>query len=251
MLDVVGRHLQVRLVHELRPAEAVRAVRVAGLALPGEEQHGLRVLVLQAGQRPAVQARRVQQQLAGRVRVEPHPDLVRGGAQGRPGRLAADHVRQPLHVGRGQHVGLGENQAVDRVVRGRVPVDQVLDDIGIRPEREHRRHGPYGQPLVRRQAGPLHEHVQVFRRVGMKPAAGGPGRRDDLLDVCHAPSPSSCARHGGRRRPTCKIALMTPAPQRSPRPGRAPGSCSARTASTSIYALAVSLVPILHPPFSR
>jgi hypothetical protein len=49
--------------------------------LPGEEQHGLRVLVLQAGQRPAVQAGCVQQQLAGRVRVQPHPDLVRGGAQ--------------------------------------------------------------------------------------------------------------------------------------------------------------------------
>ena len=94
--DIVGRHLQLRLVHELRPPEAVGAVRVAGLALPREEQHRLRVLVLQPRQRPAVQAGRVQQQLPGRMRVEPHPDLVRGCAQRR---LRAPGIRSGRPAG--------------------------------------------------------------------------------------------------------------------------------------------------------
>ena len=91
--DIIGGHLQLGLVHELRPPEAVGAVGVAGLALPGEEQHRLRVLVLQPRQRPAVQAGRVQQQLPGRMRVEPHPDLMRGFAQRRLRRLGFDQAR--------------------------------------------------------------------------------------------------------------------------------------------------------------
>jgi len=170
--DIIGRHLQLGLVHELRPPEAVGAVRVAGLALPGEEQHRLRVLVLQPRQRPAVQAGRVQQQLPGRMRVEPHPDLVRGFAQRRLRRLGLDQAGQPAHVWRGQHVRLGKDEPVDRVVRDRIPVDQVVDHIRIRPERQYGGHGPDGQPFIRRQPGSRREHVQVFRRVRMEPAAG-------------------------------------------------------------------------------
>jgi len=169
--DVVGGHLQVGLVHELGPAEAVAAVRVAGLALPGEEQHGFLVLVLQARQRPALQAGRVQQQLARRMGVEPHPDLVRGGAQPGRGLAAVDHVRESSHVGLGQHVRLREDEPVDRVVGGRVPVDQVLHHVRVRPERKHGRHRPHRQPLLRRQPGPLHQRVQMLGRVGTEPAA--------------------------------------------------------------------------------
>src|ERR1700683_1677487 len=50
----------------------------------------------------------------------------------------------------------------------------------------------------------------------MEPASRGPGRRDDLLDVCHAPSPSLCAPQTRNGRATREIALMTPAPQRFP-----------------------------------
>jgi hypothetical protein len=169
--DVVGGHLQLGLVHELRPAEAVAAVRVAGLALPGEEEHGFRVLVLQAGQRPAVQAGRVQQQLAGRMGVEAHPDLVRGGAQPGLGCAAVDHVREPSHVRPGQHVRLGEDEPVDRIIGGGLPVDQVLHHVRVRPERKHGRHRPHRQPFVRRQPGPLHERVQVFHRISAESAA--------------------------------------------------------------------------------
>ena len=216
--DIVGCHLQLRLVHKLCPPEAVGAVRVAGLALPGEEQHRLRVLVLQAGQWPAVQARRVQQQLPRRVRVQPHPDLARGGAQAGLGSRAADHVREPPDVRHGQHVRLGEDEPVDGVGGGRVPVNEVLDDVRIRAEWEHRRHRPDGQPFIRRQTCSLHEHVQMFRRVSMESASGWPGRRDDLLGVCHAPSPPWCARHGGDARG----AQSSPDDTRSPavpRPG--------------------------------
>jgi len=142
--DIVGRHLQVGLIDELRPPEAVAAVRVTGLPLPGEEEHRLRVLVLQAGQRPTVQAGRVQMQLAGRMGVQPHPDLVRGGAQAGLGSAAADHVRESPHISRGQHVRLGKDEPVDRVIGGSVPVDQVLDHVRVRPEREHGRHRPHG-----------------------------------------------------------------------------------------------------------
>jgi len=147
--DVVGSHLQLGLVHELRPAEAVGAVRVAGLALAGEKQHRLRVLVLQARQRPAVQGGRVQQQLARRVGIQPHPYLVRGRAQGALGGAVVDQAREPLYVRLGQHVRLREDEAVDRVVRGRVPVDQVLDHVRVRPERQHGRDRPDRQPLPR------------------------------------------------------------------------------------------------------
>jgi hypothetical protein len=212
--DVVGRHLQAGLVHELRPAEAVAAVRVAGLALPREEQHGLGVLVLQAGQWPAVQAGRVQQQLPSRVRVQ--PDLVRRGAQPGRGRTAVEQVRDPAHVRLGQHVRLGEDEPVDRVVGSRVPVDEVLDHVRVRPEREHGRHRPYREPFPERQAGPLRQHVQMLRRVSPKSATGRPAWRYDLLDVSHATSPSvwrARGLHGAKR---AKIAPQTPAPQRFP-----------------------------------
>ena len=103
--DVVGGHLQVRLADELGPAEAVRAVRVTGLALFGEEEHGLRVLVLQAVDRLVADPRHVELELARRVRVEPHAHLVGGR----------------LHLGRGRAVAQQPRDAGTRPPRGACP----------------------------------------------------------------------------------------------------------------------------------
>ena len=46
---VLLREAQVGVADELRPAEAVRAVRVARLRRGREEEHRLRVLVLYSG----------------------------------------------------------------------------------------------------------------------------------------------------------------------------------------------------------
>ena len=180
-VDVVGRHLELGLVDELRPPEAVGAVGVAGLALLGEEQHGLRVLVLEPGEPHAVHVRRVEQQLAGWVGVESHPDLMRGLADLRSRRAAGEQVRDPVHVWRRQHVGLGEDQAVDRVVRCHVPVDELLEHIGVHAEREHRGHCADGEPLGVAEARAPGELVQVPRTVSTEPL---------LLDVSQPRSPS-------------------------------------------------------------
>ena len=50
-------------------------------------------------------------------------------------------------VCRGKHVGLREDQPVDRIIRGHVPVDQAVDDVGIGPERKDGGHGPDSQPV--------------------------------------------------------------------------------------------------------
>ncbi|MFD9283981.1 hypothetical protein ACFWD7_43250 [Streptomyces mirabilis] len=115
--DVVGGDAQVGLADELGPAEAVRAVGVADLALAREDQHRLRVLVLEAGEAPPFVHGDVGVELAGGMRVELHPDLV-GRAQdvGLRGVLR-QQFRHLLEVGLGQHLGLRERQPEDRVVR--------------------------------------------------------------------------------------------------------------------------------------
>ncbi len=157
---------------------------MAGLALPREEQHRLRVLVLQTRQRLVVQGRRVEGQLARRMRVEPHPYLVSQAA--RLVRSARDERgRQPGHVIGGQHVGLREHEPVDRIIRGTGPVDQLLGHIGVGPERQDRGDSAHGQPDLRGQAGPLGERVQMLGGIGAEPAALGRRTRldrDDLLD---------------------------------------------------------------------
>ena len=58
------------------------------------------------------------------------------------GRAAGQQPRDPGDVCGGQHVGLREHEAVDRVVGGRGPVDQFVDDVGVGPEGQHGTDGP-------------------------------------------------------------------------------------------------------------
>ena len=97
----------------------------------------------------------VQRQLAGRVRVQPHPDLVRGRRDLGVGRAARPAGPRAGDVRLGQHVRLREDQAVDRVVGGRVPVDELIDHVGVGPEGQHGGHRPDGQPFAGAEPGPL------------------------------------------------------------------------------------------------
>ena len=71
----------------------------------------------------------------------------------------------------GEHVGLREDEAVDRVVRRRAPVDEALDDVFVGAKGQHGGHGPDREPLIGAQPGPRGQLVQVLGRVGAEPAA--------------------------------------------------------------------------------
>jgi hypothetical protein len=193
-VDLGGGHLELGLVHELGPPEAVRAVGVAGLSLLGEDQHRLGVLVLNAGQWLIAQVGDVQRQLPGGVRVEPHPDLVRRRLDLRLGRALGQQGGDVLHVGRGEHVSLREHQPVDRVIRRRGPVDELLDDVRVGAERKHRPDGPYRQPVRGAETGPRGQDVEVFRGVRAEPPSRRRCRRHCLPNPSHAsPSGRSCS----------------------------------------------------------
>jgi len=104
---------------------------VAGLAGTGEEQHGFLVLVLQALERSVVHARHVVRHLAGRVRVHAHADAMHQARDRGVVLLVQHQVAQLLvFLGR-EHVAVREGQAVDRIVRHPLPVDQLVHDVGV------------------------------------------------------------------------------------------------------------------------
>mmetsp|Transcript_39919 Transcript_39919/g.132060 ORF Transcript_39919/g.132060 Transcript_39919/m.132060 type:complete len:492 (+) Transcript_39919:115-1590(+) len=133
---VLLREAQVRVADELRPAEAVRAVRVARLRRRGEEQHRLRVLVLHARQLRLF--RRVEGLLPRGVRVELLADLLDGRLDCqrllRGARLLERRPRRRL-----EHVHRRKDEPVERVGRDvafHLPVNQLLDQVRRRFERE-------------------------------------------------------------------------------------------------------------------
>ena len=132
---------QVLVAHELGPAETEGAIRVAGLALTGEEQHRLAIFVLQAVQPHAlVVAGHVHFHLIGRMRIKVLSHLVDGGIEhGLIGPLA-NKLGDPLVMFGGQHAPLGERELIDGIVRNVVPVDQFVDDVLVDAERQYRRH---------------------------------------------------------------------------------------------------------------
>jgi hypothetical protein len=160
-----GGEPQFGIADELRPPEAVGAVRVAGLALAGEVEDRLPVLVLQPRHRGAVLDGHVRP-LRGRVRVEPAPDVVHHLAHQGAGRPL-----QPSLVLVGQHAGLREGQLEDRVVRHGPPVDQVVEDVVVDAEGEHQGNASHGVADVRRQAVPTRDRVDVPRAVRLEPRA--------------------------------------------------------------------------------
>jgi hypothetical protein len=118
--------------------------------------------------------------------VQLHPHLVRQRLDLGLGSVPADQVGQPRDVLGREHVLLGEDEPVDRVVGRGGPVDQLVEDVAVGTERQNRRHRPGAQALFGGQPGAGGELVQVFRREGAESAAGGShsGRRR-VIDQGH------------------------------------------------------------------
>src|SRR5580700_9093292 len=75
-------------------------------------------------------------ELAGRMRIQPEPDCVRGRLDLSLPRTLSEHVRYRLYIPHRKHVRLREDQPVDRIVGCRVPVDQPLHHVLVGPERQ-------------------------------------------------------------------------------------------------------------------
>ena len=127
------------------------------------------------------------------MRVQSHPDLVSGRVHLRLRGARGEQVGHPGHVRGRQHVWLREHQTVHRVVRSVVPVDELLDYIGVRPEREDRSYRANREPVSFVEPRTLREHIQMSRSVGTKPARGSLRRRHHLLDVSQPFLPPSAA----------------------------------------------------------
>jgi hypothetical protein len=168
-VDVVGGELQVGLPDELRPPKAVGAVGMTGLSLLGEEEHRLGIFVLHTGHRLLADARNVEFQLARRVRVEPHPDLVRRRLDFGVSCAGVQKARQPGDIRLGQHVRLREDQTIDGVLGNGRPVDELIHHVGVGAEGQHRRHRPDPEPLLIPHAASLQQVVEMLRGVGPEP----------------------------------------------------------------------------------
>ena len=160
---------QLLVADELRPAEAEGAVAVAGLALAGEEQHRLAVLVLHAVEPVAVLvARHVHLHLIGRVRVERVTDRIDRLLELTLGRLAADQLGDALVVLGREHAALREGELEDRIGGHVRPVDQLVDHVLIDAEGQHRRHHLHLEALRRRKLGELRDAVEVALGVDLE-----------------------------------------------------------------------------------
>ena len=151
---------------KLRPPEAVRAIRVAGLPGSGEEEHRLRILVLQPRKHIAMQPGRVQFDLSAGMRVEFATDRRDDPRYLSPVGVSGEQLTHLLKLLSRQHFSLWEIQLEDRVVGDGVPVDQLLAHIAVRPEREHVPDDAHGVNLVRMQTVNPGDRPEIAQGVG-------------------------------------------------------------------------------------
>jgi hypothetical protein len=154
----VGRREAHAVTDELRPPEAVAAVGVTGLALRREVQHGLAVLVLQAGGFGGHVG-----QLGGRVRIQTRTDVPH-----QRGKCARRHRREPQLVSQREHAPLREDQLEDRIARHVPPVDQFPQDVLVHPEGNDLGDRAHGFPNFVRQPVTRGDVIDVPRAVRPK-----------------------------------------------------------------------------------
>ena len=149
---------------KLRPAKAVRAVGVTCLPRSGEKQQRLTVLVLHARHGAAVQLRHVQFHLPSRVRVEGVLHRARRCLDCVFGRLACYKLVHAVEIPPAQHLRLRKRQLVHGIAGNVRPVDQILDDVVVHPERQNRRHRPHSVEIAERSVCELRNLIDVSPR---------------------------------------------------------------------------------------
>ena len=116
---------------KLRPAEAERAIGVAGLSLLGEKQDGLAVFVLDSAQFLSVQLRQIMLHLPGGMGIELGADVV-GYLFDKRFVLAlfqrGSHFPEMCFP---KHPALREGQHEHRIIGHIVPVDQLFHHIAV------------------------------------------------------------------------------------------------------------------------
>ena len=175
-VDLLAGELEVVELHELRPPEAIGAVGVAGLALGGEEQHRLPVLVLHALHHLFLQEPGVHLHLARGMGVEAELDLPGCGLDLGLGRFSLDQIGDAGEVLGVEHPLLGEGELEHRVVGHVVPVDQLFAHIVVGLKREHRAHHPGHHLLMLAQpveAGCVLQVAELEGAKGVLVAVGG------------------------------------------------------------------------------
>jgi len=150
------------------------------LALPGDEQHGSGYLCCRAGSPAAFPALGAFRAAGPRMGVEPHPDLVRGGAQPRADR-AVDHCPR-ADARRSAACRLGKTSGRSRSGSGVPSIG--APHVRVRRKRKHGRHARTAVVLWR-QPGAV-PRVQVFRCIGAEPTIPLTARRYLWLDVSQA-----------------------------------------------------------------
>lgn len=135
---------------------------MAGLALAGEEQHGLAVLVLDAVEPVAMLvARHVHFHLVGRMGIELVADFGDGLIQlGLVGALAQQRG-DAVEMLRREHAALREGELEDRIGRDVVPVDQFVDDVLVDAERQHRGHHLHFEAPFGGEPAKLHDAIEI------------------------------------------------------------------------------------------
>src|SRR5947209_14639314 len=120
---------------ELGPSEAERAERVASLAGRGEHEACLVILVLHSGNGFIAVTRHVVVELSGWVRIEAVSNLAHLALDVLPvsGGNCLLHAQTLLE---GEHPGLRERELEDWILGDRAPIDQLLNDIVVSPERK-------------------------------------------------------------------------------------------------------------------
>ncbi|MGH3819332.1 MAG: hypothetical protein ACRDRE_16585 [Pseudonocardiaceae bacterium] len=122
---------------------------MASLAVPGEVENGMAVLMLHNAHAGAFQAGHVELPLASRMGIKARAYVPHGGVECPFGIGMTGQVPKNSLIFGGQHPALREHQLKDGIVRHVPPVDQFREHVLVHPEREDQGQQPYGFPDVR------------------------------------------------------------------------------------------------------
>ena len=149
---------------------------MTGLALAGEEQHRLAVLVLEPLQAfPVLIQGDIEPQLVRRVGVQVVSDLLRRSLDLPCVRACVEQVGHAVEIRGIEHAFLGKGELENGVFRGLVPIDEGIDHIIIDPERQDAGHDLHLEVQLIRHARKGGDAVQIPQGIDLE-AAGAKAR---------------------------------------------------------------------------